>query len=149
MVTGIVALGLLGAPNMTPPVRTVVFPPSYGVTSFFDLSTKTRPFRALSRRDCLWSFFDAGFEDVEEEDAADADVNDNPELELDERELQREWLDVVETREGGRGIGNWSMIGVSQVGARISSSIIAKSCSSSSLSASSSCWAIVFIDMVG
>jgi hypothetical protein len=149
MITGFVALDWLGAPNMTPPVKTVVFPPSYGVTSILDLSTKTRPFRALSRRDCLCSFCDAGVEDADEEDATDADVNDKPELELDERELQREWLEIVEIREGGRGIGNWSMIGVSQVGARISSSIIAKSCSSSSLSASNNCWAIVFIDMVG
>ena len=51
-----------------------------------------------------------------------------------ERELQREWLETVDIREGDLGIGNWSMMGVSHDGARISSSIIAKSCSSSSRS---------------
>jgi len=46
--------GALGAPpSITPPVRTVVLPPSYGVTSFFDVSMYTRACRALSRRDCL------------------------------------------------------------------------------------------------
>jgi len=133
---------------MTPPVRTVVFPPSYGVTSVLDLSTNTRLFLALSRRDCLCSWLDAGLEDADEEDAYDADANDKPELELDELELQREWLEIVESREGDRGVGNWSIMGVSQVGARISSSIIAKSCCSSSWSASSSCWAAVFIGTV-
>jgi len=68
---------------MTPPVNTVVFPPSYGVTSFLDLSTNTRLFLARSRRDCLY-WLDDGWEDVEEnEDVADPDApdaNENPEL---------------------------------------------------------------------
>ena len=80
-----------------------------------------------------------------EPDAPDA--NENPELELDERELQREWFEIVDNREGDLGMGNWSMMGVSQDGARISSSIIAKSCSSSSRSASSNRWAAVFVEM--
>jgi hypothetical protein len=121
---------------MTPPVNTVVFPPSYGVTSIFDLSINTRLFLALSRRDCLYSFFGGSWEDADEnEDVADPDAPDakeKPELELDERELQREWLEIVDSREGDLGMGNWSMMGVSQDGALISSSIIAKSCSSSS-----------------
>jgi len=83
-------------------------------------------------------------EDVADPDAADA--NENPELELDERELQREWLETVDSREGDLGMGNWSMMGVSHDGARISSSIIANSCSSSSRSASSNRWAAVFVE---
>ena len=135
---GFVILALVdGPPSMTPPVKTVVFPPSYGVTSFLDLSTNTRLFLARSRRDCLYCL-DDGWEDMDEnEDVADPDAhdaNENPELELDERELQREWLETVDIREGDLGIGNWSMMGVSHDGARISSSIIAKSCSSSSRS---------------
>src|SRR5271170_3737587 len=47
--------GLGGAPpSMTPPVRTVVFPPSYGVTSLLDESTKMRSRLACSLRDILY-----------------------------------------------------------------------------------------------
>jgi hypothetical protein len=68
-----------------------------------------------------------------------------PELEFDERELEREWLDIIERGEEDRaGIGNWSRIGVIHVGALTWSAIMAKSWSSSSSSSSNNCWARVF-----
>lgn len=81
--------GLTGPPpSMTPPVRTVVFPPSYGVTSFFEASTNTRAWRARSRR--LWrampfadwpyaSDADASEEDEETEERVPQDVADSSE----------------------------------------------------------------------
>jgi len=63
-----------------------------------------------------------------------------PELELDERELERECMDEVDVTEtgdefverGGAGmVGNWLRMGVIQVGSRTSSAIIANNSSSS------------------
>lgn len=81
-------------PSMTPPVRTVVFPPSYGVTSVLVVSTKTRACRARSRRDCLGEL-------VEETVVSDGEEEEyeKPELELDERELLREWEDEADMEE--------------------------------------------------
>jgi hypothetical protein len=59
----------------------------------------------------------------------------NPELELDERELHREWLEMIDKGEEHRA-GNWSRTGVIHVGA---SAIMAKSLSSSSSSSSNNC----------
>lgn len=57
-----------------------------------------------------------------------ADVNEKPELEFDERELQREWADTVETGDNGReNNGKSPSTGVAQVGALISSAIMANS----------------------
>ena len=61
----------------------------------------------------------------------------NEKAELDELELEREWEDMTETgddevdRGGGTG-GNWLAMGVTQVGSRTSSAIMANSSSSSS-----------------
>ena len=71
-----------GRPSMTPPVRTVVFPPSYGVTSIFDLSTNTRAWRARSRLDCFFAL-DASLEP--DEDVLDENV---PQEVRDSSELQ-------------------------------------------------------------
>jgi len=129
--------GLGPPPSMTPPVRTVVFPPSYGVTSVFDVSTKTLACLARSRRDSLnpCSFSATGLDAVEEsvvmeawESNVSAEANEKPELELDERELEREWVEMVDNGETDRGgVGNLSRTGVIHVGAATSSAIMAKS----------------------
>lgn len=71
--------------------------------------------------------------------------NENPELELEELEREcterRESGDDVVERGGAGTAGNFSSMGVSHVGSRISSAIIVKICSSSSLSVSNSCCA--------
>jgi hypothetical protein len=74
------------------------------------VSTKTRACLALSRRDCFASLEsgDAG-EEVVDIDVADesAEVKEKPELELDERELEREWAEMVESGDDDRtGPGN-------------------------------------------
>jgi len=97
-------------PSMTPPVRTVVFPPSYGVTSVLDVSTKTRACRARSRREGLMLLLSLLLEEETEvrEDAVSTEVKENPdELEFEERELQRDCSEILERGEVDRaGIGN-------------------------------------------
>jgi hypothetical protein len=144
-------LAVDGPPSITPPVRTVVLPPSYGVTSVFVVSTYTRANLAFSRRDC----FDWGRSTGEEEENVDTVVDDpyesedeepkeKHELELDERELEREWLEIAERGDDVLAeTGNRSQTGVIQDGALISSASIANSSSSSCLSASKSCCAKV------
>ena len=62
------------------------------------------------------------------------------ELELEERELQRECSEMLDMGDVLRaGMGNWLMIGVIQVGAAISSLRRWKIWASSSLSASTIC----------
>ena len=78
------------------------------------------------------------------ESKVSAEVNEKPELELDERELEREWVEMVDNGETDRGgEGNLSRTGVSHVGAATSSAIMAKSWSSSSSSSSNNCCARV------
>jgi hypothetical protein len=103
----------------------------------------------LSRRDCLAAFRseNAGEDDVEmdvKEPDESAVVKEKPELELDERELEREWAETVDGGENGLpGVKDWVRIGVIRVGALTWSAIIAKSWSSSSGSFSRSCCASV------
>ena len=80
---------------MTPPVRTVVLPPSYGVTSFFVASTNTRAWRARSRRESFAADFESG--EVEQWETVVAEPYESVEpceekekTELDEQELERE-----------------------------------------------------------
>jgi len=66
------------------------------------------------------------------------------ELELEERELQRDCSEMLERGEVERvGMENWVRIGVTQVGALISSASMMKIFSSSSLSSSRTFWAKV------
>lgn len=57
-----------------------------------------------------------------------AELNEKAELELDERELEREWAEAAERGETDRagGLGNLSRTGVIHVGAATSSAIMAK-----------------------
>lgn len=74
------------------------------------------------------------------DDAVPTELNEEHELEFDELELHREWAAPMDSDKDDRtGTGNLSVVGVIQVGALTSSAIMAKSCSSSSVSSSRSC----------
>ena len=96
------------APSITPPVRTVVFPPSYGVTSVLDVSTNTRGTRLRGwRADEVLEPLDAELL-IEESDAQDeteaelsSERKDGAALTTLERLLERECI------EGRRGTRSW------------------------------------------
>lgn len=109
------------------------------------MSTKTRAWRDRSRRDCLLSLLLLEEPKEERDEPVSVDANEKvEELELEERELQRdcsEMLDKGDVERSGM-TGNWVTIGVVQVGAAIASLSLSK-ISSSSLSSSRTCCAKV------
>jgi len=100
---------------------------------------KTRACRAFSRREILLEGDDRLDVDGEEPVRA-VEAYEKHELELEERELERESEETAESGDSERaGGGKRSMTGVAQVGALTSSAIIANISSSSALSLSRSC----------
>lgn len=99
------------APSITPPVSTVVLPPSYGVTSFLDVSMKTRGARALrpelevelERLLLLLLLVAEASEEREAQDETEAssEMNDGAALTTLERLDERECID------GRRGTRSW------------------------------------------
>lgn len=73
MLEGFFALAEGEPPSITPPVRTVVFPPSYGVTSVLEVSTKTREVLAFSRLDCEDVDVDVGVDEPDDSEPTESD----------------------------------------------------------------------------